>query len=120
MIQELQQIFRSLVKSLEVLYVIEGIKPCARILVFEDEVSKAVDFLNRSKISYAISDFKVLKQTAQSDFYSDKSIKIQKNAAQKGHFFGKRRRKKYGYEINHENREKDGKPDNHPAHSWSV
>jgi len=87
MLQQLQQIFRSIIKSLEVLYVIEGIKPCARILVFEDEIDKIVDFLNQNQVYTAISDFKVLKQNAKSEFYSDSSIKIQKNAAEKGHFF---------------------------------
>ena len=87
MIAKLQQIFHSITKSLEVLYVIEDLKPCARILVFEDEISKVADFLKRSKMSHAISDFKVLKHTTQSDFYSDKSIKIPKNDARKGYFF---------------------------------
>lgn len=86
MIPKLQQIFRSITKSLEVLYVIEGVKPCARILVFEDELNKVIDFLKYNKINAAISDFKVIKQNTQSEFYSDKSIKIPKNAVQKGYF----------------------------------
>ena len=87
MIQQLQQAFHSITKSLEVLYVIEGIKPCARILVFEDELDKIPNFLNENKIESSISDFKVIKQNTQSEFYSDKSVKIQKNAAEKGYFF---------------------------------
>ena len=87
MIQQLQQIFHSIIKSLEVLYVIEDIKPCARIMVFEDELSKTVDFLDKSQINSAVSDFKVLKQTSQSEFYSDKSVKIDKNDKRKGYFF---------------------------------
>ena len=87
MIQQLQQIFHSIIKSLEVLYVIEGIKPCARILVFEGELDKLINFLNEKGLTTSISDFKVLKQTSQSEFYSDKSIKIPKNAAEKGYFF---------------------------------
>ncbi len=87
MIQELQQTFHSIIKSLEVLYVIEGAKPCARILVFEDEMGRVTDFLNKNKLAAAVSGFKVLKQNVQSEFYSDKSIKIQKDAAEKGHFF---------------------------------
>jgi len=87
MIQKLQQIFHSITKSLEILYVIEGLKPCARILAFEDELGKVTDFLNENKIYYAISGFKVLKQTLQSDFYSDKSIKIDKSDSRKGYFF---------------------------------
>jgi len=87
MIQQLQQIFHSITKSLEVLYVIEGVKPCARILVFEDELERISDFLNKNKIMSAISDFKVIKQNVQSEFYSDKSIKIPKDDSRKGYFF---------------------------------
>ena len=87
MLSEFQQIFHSITKSLEVLYVIEGIKPCARILVFEDELDKVMNFLSEKNVHTFISDFKVLKQNMQSEFYSDKSIKIQKDSPQKGHFF---------------------------------
>ena len=86
MIPKLQQIFHSITKSLEVLYVIEDNKPCARILVPEDELKKVADFLSENNIHAFFSDFKVVKQNAQSEFYSDKSIKIQKNDPQKGHF----------------------------------
>ena len=87
MIQQLQQVFHSIIKSLEVLYVIEGAKPCARILVFEDELDKIINFLDNNKVYAAISGFKVLKQNAQSEFYSDKSIKIPKDSSQKGYIF---------------------------------
>ena len=87
MIQQLQQIFHSITKSLEVLYVTEGIKPCARILVFEDYLQKIIDFLGENKLFFVLSDFKVIKQNTQSEFYSDNSIKIQKNSHEKGHFF---------------------------------
>ena len=87
MIQGLQQIFRSITKSLEILYVVENVKPCARILVFEDELNKVIDFLNEKNVFASISDFKVIKRNTQSEFYSDKSFKIPKDAAEKGHFF---------------------------------
>ena len=87
MIQRLQQFFHSITKSLEVLYIIEGNKPCARILVFEDEINKIINFLNENNLHSTISDFKVLKQNVQSEFYSDKSIKIPKNSAEKGYLF---------------------------------
>ena len=87
MIPQLQQIFHSITKSLEVLYVIEGAKPCVRILVYEDELENIKKFLLDEEIFFQISDFKVLKQNLHSESYSDKSIKIQKNAPQKGHFF---------------------------------
>ncbi|MBI2647252.1 hypothetical protein HYW99_02140, partial [Candidatus Woesearchaeota archaeon] len=86
MISQLQQIFHSITKSLEVLYVIEDVKPCARILVFEDELEKIKNFLYKQKIFTVVSNFKVLKQNLQSEFYSDKSIKIPKNTLEKGHF----------------------------------
>ena len=85
MIPHLQQIFHSITKSLELLYVVEGNKPCARILVFEDQLKKVIDFLENYKLSCSISDFKVIKQKLQSEFYSDKSIKIPKNNNEKGH-----------------------------------
>lgn len=87
MINQLQKIFHSIIKSLEVLHVTEGIKPCARMMVFEDELNKTADFLNQNNLSWAVSDFKAVKQSLQSEFYSDKSIKIQKNDARKGYFF---------------------------------
>lgn len=87
MIPELQKIFHSMLKSLEILYVIEGAKPCARVLVFEDEMEKVLNLMNEHKLTYSVSDFKVLKQSLQSDFYSDKSIKISKDDSRKGHFF---------------------------------
>ena len=87
MIPKLQQIFHSITKSLEVLYVLEGSKPCARILVPEEELEKAADFLDESRLDYSVSDFKVLKQALHSEFYSDKSIKIGKNDSRKGHLF---------------------------------
>ena len=87
MLHHIQQIFHSIIKSLEVLYVIEGTKPCARILVFEDDLEKIIDFLRENQLFFALSDFKVIKENKQSEFYSDKSLKIQKNALEKGHFF---------------------------------
>ena len=87
MIQQLQQKFHSIAKSLEILYVMEGAKPCARILVFEDELKQALNFLNENRLSCSVSGFKALKQTLQSGFYSDKSIRMQKNDPRKGYFF---------------------------------
>ena len=86
MIPKLQQVFHSIIKSLEVLYIIEDAKPCARILVFEDEIKKVTDFLDENNLNYSVSDFKVLKQAMQSDFYSDKSIRIAKEDQRKGYF----------------------------------
>ena len=87
MIPQLQKIFHSITKSLEVLYVIEGAKPCARILVSEGELKRVSDFFDENKLCYEFSDFKVVKQAGSSEFYSDKSVKIPKNDSRDGYFF---------------------------------
>ena len=87
MIQKLRQIFHSITKSLEILYVMENAKPCARIMVFEEELSSVSEFLKNNSLFCSFSDFKVIKQNIQSDFYSDKSFKIDKNDSRNGHFF---------------------------------
>ena len=87
MIYKLQQNFHSITKSLDVLYVLEGVKPCSRIMAHEDELSGILNFFKENKISAVSSDFKVLKQNAQSRSYSDKSVKIPKDNPRKGYFF---------------------------------
>ena len=87
MIQKLQQTFHSIIKSLEVLYVIEDIKSCARILVFEDRLGKALSCLKENGLQTEISGFKVIKHRTQSEFYSDKSVKTPKESVEKGSFF---------------------------------
>lgn len=87
MIYQLQQQFHSITKSLDVLYVSEGAKPCSRIMAHEDELGKILDFFRENKINTVISDFKALKQNLQSQFYSDKSITVAKDDARKGYFF---------------------------------
>src|SRR3989338_5291748 len=87
MFPALQKQFHSITKSLDVLYVLEGAKPCSRIMAHEDELSGILNFFKENKISAVSSDFKVLKQNAQSRSYSDKSIKITKDHPGKGHFF---------------------------------
>lgn len=87
MLQTLQSCFHSITKSLDILYVLEGIKPCSRIMAHEDELGRITDFFNNNRINAAVSDFKVLKQNTQSRFYSDKSVKIPKGDQRKGYFF---------------------------------
>ena len=87
MFPALQKQFHSITKSLDVLYVLEGVKPCSRIMAHEDELSGILNFFKENKISAVSSDFKVLKQNAQSRSYSDKSIKLTKDYPGKGHFF---------------------------------
>lgn len=82
----LKTIFKSTIKSLEILYVLENIKPAARILVKEDELGNIVDFLNKNNLEFSISNFKLKKISSKESFYSDKSLKINKNSLEEGHF----------------------------------
>ena len=85
MLQNLKNIFKSTIKSLEILYVLENTKPIARILVNEDELKNILDFLNKNNLEFSVSNFK-LKKVNQGSFYSDKSLKIDKDSLEKGYF----------------------------------
>lgn len=71
MINLIQKTFKSFIKSLEVLYVIEGIKPATRILVHEDNLKPVIDFLENNNLKWDKSDFKIKKQL-NTEFYSDR------------------------------------------------
>lgn len=86
MLQDLRNIFQSNIKSLEILYLLEGVKPVARIMVKEEDRDKILGFFKERNISYAISNFKVVKQD-RDEVYSDKGIKIPINSKEKGYFF---------------------------------
>jgi len=86
MLQELRAIFGSNIKAMEILYVLGGIKPCARIMVKEEEKGKVLDFLKEKGLNYSVSDFKVIKQDEEKA-YSDKAVKVPIDSNEKGHFF---------------------------------
>ncbi len=85
MIQNLKNTFKSTIKSLEILYVLENAKPAARILVKENELKIIPDFIKKNNLEFSISDFKVIK--AEQANYSDKSVKIPADSQEKGYFF---------------------------------
>ena len=86
MLQTLRNIFQSNIKSLEILYVLEDVKPTARIMVNEDEKDKVFNFFKEKELNYAISDFKVVKQD-KDKAYSDKGVKVPADSDEKGYFF---------------------------------
>ena len=86
MLQDLRGIFQSNIKSLEILYLLEGVKPVARIMAREDERNKVLGFFGEKGLSYAVSDFKVVKQDRDKS-YSDKGIKVPIDSKEKGYFF---------------------------------
>lgn len=87
MIKELQKVFGSVIKSLEILYVLEDVKPCARIMVHEDKYQEIKSFLKQHKLFMEKSDFKVVKQDTNQSFYSDTSLKVPLEDDKKGFFF---------------------------------
>lgn len=86
MLQDLRKIFESNIKSLEILYILEGIKPVARIMVKEENKQRIFDFFKENNLNYSISDFKVIKQD-KDKAYSDKGIKVSIDSKEKGYFF---------------------------------
>src|SRR3989338_11044443 len=85
MLEEIKLQFHSLIKSIEILLVIEGLKPCARVLVAEDEIERAKKFLEGKKLNFCVSDFKLIKQSLHSNDYSDFSLKARAEDNRKGH-----------------------------------
>ena len=83
MIDEFRNMFGSAIKSLELIYVIEGLKPLARIMVKDEIFDDIKNFLEKYKLNVIKSDFKVSKDN-RSD-YSDKGSKI--NVNEKGYYF---------------------------------
>ena len=85
MIQNLSVLFKSTIKTLEILYVLENKKPAARILVNEDDLDSIIDFIKNNDLEYSLSNFK-LKKINSNSYYSDKSVKISKDSEEHGYF----------------------------------
>jgi hypothetical protein len=86
MIIKLKEILGSITKALDLIYVIEDTKPCAR-LIIRKENNRLLEFLNEKKLKYKISDFKILKHTDKTRNFSDKGIIIDKDDNRDGDFF---------------------------------
>ncbi len=72
----LQSIFTYLSKSLEVLFVLEGIKPTARFPLHEYDVQKASMFCAAHNLSLVTSDFKILKFVPPDKGYANKGHRL--------------------------------------------
>ncbi len=86
MLHSLRKIFGSNIKALEILYILEGVKPAGRIMVKEDDKEGIFSFLEDKGLSFSVSDFKVIKQDKEKP-YSDKAIKVPIDSDKKGYFF---------------------------------
>jgi len=85
MLEELQTIFDSTIKALDVLYVLEDIKPVSRIMLKEENYQPTIKFLEQINLFQEISNFKVEK-TDNTD-YSDKGVKLPLTSEKKGSYF---------------------------------
>ena len=80
MIAEFQGAFRSMRSGLDVLYVLEGIKPCARLIVKKEEIPTIADFLQDKGLHHCLSDFKIRKEIEESTDFSNKAFLLPKEA----------------------------------------
>ena len=85
MIELLCQKFGSFSKAMDILYVLEGSKPCARIMIFEPQYRDLSTFLESKRLCVERSNFKVVK--SEVDNYSDKGEKIPGNSPKQGYYF---------------------------------
>jgi hypothetical protein len=75
MFRQVREVFKSNIKALEILCVLNGVKPAARIMVKEEEKERICSFFEANKLFYAAADFKISKQDREKG-YSDKAVKV--------------------------------------------
>jgi len=85
-INELRQTFGSLTKALEILFLLEDVKPCVRQGFYDTELEKVVKFCNHNNINYELSPYKIVLETTKGN-YSDKGTKVSLNDPRKGLMF---------------------------------
>jgi len=98
MLSELRDIFKSNIKSLEILYLLEDCKPVVRLMVKEEEKDKVIGiensknpsgifgFFKDNKLEFVLSDFKVVKED-KGKVYSDKGVRVPIDSSESGYFF---------------------------------
>lgn len=84
MIKELKEILGSNLDALDFLYLIEDLKPVARILCYHYDLEKIDKLLKAYKLHAALSDFKIVKKDKGD--YSNKGIKVSKLSEKLGKF----------------------------------
>lgn len=87
MLDSLTKNLHSITKSLEIIYVIEGIKDASRIIVNEEQLNNCIGIFKNFNLHVAISDFKIKKEVDELRGYSDKGFRIDKNSSEKGQVF---------------------------------
>ncbi len=74
MLDELIKIFKSKIKSLEILYVVENIKPVARIMIVEKDLEQVENWCAKNNLYIENADFKVSMLDAHKKFSNKGTI----------------------------------------------
>lgn len=86
MIKDLINIFKTKTKALEILYLLENIKPVVRQGFYKNELKAIKKFCKTNNLSIKISPYKIILINTKEN-YSNKGIKINKNDPRLGMFF---------------------------------
>jgi len=87
MIRDLIRVFGTKTKALEILYLIEDVKPVVRQGFYEDELGQVEEFCRLNNLYIEKSDFKVIILDAEDGRYSNKGIKLDLNDPRRGMLF---------------------------------
>jgi len=88
MIKTLKKIFLTNTKALEILYVMESIKPVARQGFYESEIPEVIRFCRQNKLYIEFSQYKVvLVDAIYPGQYSNKGVRVKKDDPRRGMFF---------------------------------
>ncbi|MBD3164091.1 DUF483 domain-containing protein [Candidatus Woesearchaeota archaeon] len=85
MLLRLKEELGSMTNAFDIIYVLEGNKPGARIMYHGNK--RILRLLKDMGLDYALSDYKVLKHTDKTRNYSDKGIKAARQDRREGSFF---------------------------------
>ncbi len=81
----MRQVLGSRMKTLEILSVLEGIKPVARVLCQEEDAQATQNLLASHGLSLASADFKALLESPSGTAFAEKASQTSLNDARKGH-----------------------------------
>ena len=86
MLDEFLAFFKSLTRSMDIIYALEGIKPVSRIVVGEDNLVPTKNFLKDYDVCVITSDFKI-RQEVNENRFSNKGVQIPASSKEKGNYF---------------------------------
>lgn len=85
--EHLQETFTYLTKALEVLFVLEGTKPIARITIHQNERESITAFCERRHLMGLFSDFKIIQVPTEDKGVANKGVKVALASKIKGDLF---------------------------------